>query len=151
MSKIKKGYNKTYPEEKEGNLRETNRKLKSQIKHLNKMLKQLESENQTLQRAFSKSIDFIKNKNHQKSLEQVLNDVESYEYKETEKGRERVKEEKIENATTQSQESCPKCGKKVGDGFAVLKFPQFCVHSCSCGYKARFEIDDKRIARSCYS
>jgi predicted nuclease with TOPRIM domain len=141
VSKNKKGHVRLYPEEKEGNLRDTNRKLKSQIKHLNKTIKQLESENQTLQRAFNKSVDFLKNKSSQKSLEEVFCEVESFEHKETRKGREKEKENKEQENVFEQKKSCPECGNTENNGFGTTKFSNFEVHWCSCGYKTRVNFE----------
>lgn len=126
-----------YPEE--NGTKDANNKLKSQVRSLRKNLKRLEMENRTLSRAFDKSCDFIKYKLKDYSLEQITRMIENFEYKETEKGREREnkKEKKIFNSN-----KCSKCGKLEGDGYSIMSFKNFTINTCSCGYRLRVDVDE---------
>lgn len=144
-----------YPEEKEFKTKDANNKLKSQVRSLKKALKIAESDNKTLSRAFDKSCEIIKNKLEGYSLEQVLQMIEDYEYKETEKGRRRDKiaKEKKENQVDKedtpifNSQNCPKCGKNKEKGFSIMKFEKFTISSCSCGYRLKAD-NNEGIERS---
>jgi hypothetical protein len=125
-----------YPEEREGKLKDANRKLKSQIRNLKKRLSILETENKTLRRGFYKNCDFIQEKLEDKTLEEILKMVEEFNYKENSRDQKlKKKEEKKDFTLTE----CPKCSKKVKEGYTVMDFKKFKVNSCICGYRERVE------------
>ena len=138
-----------YPEEKEGRTKDANNKLKAQIRNLKKQLKKADEANKTLSRAFNKSCDIIKDKLEGYSIEQVIQMVNDYEYKETAKGRERnrIKKEEIEYKEDLSLQECPKCGTNKGEGFSTMTIGKFTLDSCSCGYRSKVD-NDEGIERS---
>ena len=148
MSRSNRRYNTDFPEEREERTKDANKKLKSQIKILKKVIKQLESENRTLQRAFSKSCDFIQAKLKNHTLEQVLEVVEDFDYKETENGSKELfvekkeKEKEKEKKENDNYENCPKCGKSKHEGFKMLDFEKFRVDACPCGYRLKVNFDE---------
>lgn len=136
-----------YPEEKEGRTKDANNKLKAQVRNLKKQLKKEQEANKTLSRAFNKSCDIIKEKLEGYTIEQVIQMVNDYEYKETERGRAREREKKKDNEDTFISQNCPKCGKNKGEGFSTMKFEKFTINSCSCGYRVKVD-NDEGIERS---
>ena len=135
-----------YPEEKEGNTKDANKKLKSQIRSLKKTIKQLESQVGTLNRSFNKSCDFIQDKLEKRSLKDILNMIDTYDYKETEHGREQAKIRKnIKKAEEKDDNdiffitNCPRCNNDITKGFNVMRFNGFKIENCSCGYRNRIE------------
>lgn len=149
MGRSNRRYNTDFPEEREERTKDANKKLKSQIKILKKVINQLESENRTLQRAFSKSCDFIQAKLKNNSLEEVLEIVEDFDYKETTNGSEKLeskkhkeKEEKEQKQEDNHYENCPKCGKNKGEGFKMLSFEKFRVDTCPCGYRLKVNFNE---------
>lgn len=133
-----------YPEEKEGRTKDANNKLKAQVRNLKKQLKKADEANRTLSRAFNKSCDIIKDKLEGYSIEQVIQMVNDYEYKETAKGREREREKKEETKEEEdlSLQECPKCGKNKGEGFSTLTVGKITINSCSCGYRSKVDSDE---------
>lgn len=129
----------TYPEEKEGKVRDANKKLKSQVRSLKKTIKQLESQVHTLSRSFDKSCDFIQHKLEDKKLEDILNMIDNFGYKETSRGR--AKKKKIDKKPT--KQKCPSC--EATEGFKVIEFKSrgFAIESCTCGYSSRVNIADE--------
>lgn len=136
MAKNNRKLRTVYPEEKEGRVKDANKKLKSQIRNLKKTVRHLESENRTLARAFDKSCDFIQNRLENRSLSQILKMIDEFDYKETEIGREQVELEKIEIKAFEA-ERCPDCNKDKKEGFAMLDLGSFIVRSCGCGFKSK--------------
>jgi hypothetical protein len=124
-----------YPEEKEGKIKDANKELRSQNKQLKKKIRQLEEENRSLKRAFNKSTDYIEQKIKHKSIERVIDIVNDFDYKETERGRERVAKQK-ENRIFMSQK-CPECGKVESEGFNTFEYIKFVVHTCKCGFRTK--------------
>jgi len=120
-----------YPEERYGKTKDANKKLKAQIKRQGKRIKQLESEIQTLSRAFQKSCDFIQQKLKNRKLSEIIEMINNYGYKETEKGRQKEKEDNF------IVENCPDCGKTKDKGFSIMNFSTFTLVKCECGYKNR--------------
>jgi rubrerythrin len=146
---VGKGYRKysnvSFPEEKEGNLKEANRKLRDEIKNLKKIIKNLETENKTLSRSFNKSCDFIHQKVSDKNLEEVIGMINDFDYKETKKGREKEKDKKNNQ---NSDKTCPKCDIKEGEGYSIMEFGNFQVHKCSCGFREKVISENEGIERS---
>ena len=134
MRKDSRNCNRVYPEEKEGRAKDANNKLRAQIKNLKKRILQLETHNKTIERAYSKSCDFIQDKLSDKSLEQVLNMVNNYEHKETQRGREKAEKEDSFNV-----DKCPDCDSINGKGFSILNFEKYKIESCNCGYRRKVE------------
>ena len=135
-----------YPEEREGRTKNANKKLKNENRALNKKIRRLQSENKTLQRAFNKSCSFMEEKLKDYSLDQIIQMIDDFKYKETEKGR-RKKEENVVEQETLILNNCPKCGKNEGDGYVVLSYQKFKVQSCQCGFKSKVD-NDEGIERS---
>lgn len=143
-----KGYrnynNNSFPEEKEGNVKEANQKLRAEIKRLKRIIKSLEIENKTLTRSFNKSCDFIHQNISSKSIEEVLGMIDEFDYKETEKGREREKDKKnIQN----EDKTCPKCDIIQGKGYSIMDFGTFKIHTCKCGHREKVILEDEGIDR----
>lgn len=109
-----------YPEEKQGNIKDANKKLRTIIKQLNKKIKQLEESNKTLRRSFNESCEYISRKTKDESLENIIQDVKK-----------------------NKEEICPKCGKNNREGFSVLIFPKVKILECTCGFKARKNRDER--------
>jgi predicted RNase H-like nuclease (RuvC/YqgF family) len=150
VGKSFKSYNKThFPEEREGNAKDSNKKLKAEIKNLKKIIKNLESQNKTLTRSFNKSCDFINEKIQDKNVEEVVKIIDNYEYKETEKGREKQKNKKENiNNNTKKEEECPECFEPESKGFKIINFDTFKVHTCICGYRTRVNKKNEGIKGS---
>ena len=137
MAKTNRKYSsQTYPEEKEGRTKNANKKLRGQIKSLKKQLAKLEEDNRTLRRSFNKSCQYIDEKIQGKSIEEVLEDIRTFDYKETERGRQR-EIEKREKTVNRIDENCPDCGKTNKEGFVKLSFLKYELLSCKCGYRTR--------------
>jgi cell division protein ZapA (FtsZ GTPase activity inhibitor) len=136
VGKNRRKFRVTYPDEKEFKIKDANRKLKAQVKSLKRIIKTLESENKTLQRAFNKSCDFIQKKLSNKSLKQILKEVDDFDYKETEKGREKEEKKKEEKKI---ENSCPKCLSEKN--FKTMEFENFIIKSCKCGYRKKESKD----------
>lgn len=147
MRKNGRNVSAIYPEEKEGRTKDANKKLKSQIRNLKKTIKQLESSNHTLLRAYDKSCDFIQHELADKSLKQILTMVDNHEYKETKKGREK-KTKKIEAEEALLHHKCPECGNMDGEGYSLRNIGIIKIESCTCGYKKRKANPDEGIKRS---
>lgn len=126
-----------YPEEREGRIKDANKKLRSQIRQLKKTVKQQDAEIRTLQRAYNKTIEYIEETHSGKSVEEVIEIVNGTKHKETKKGQEKVDEQKKLNV-----EKCPDCGKIEGKEFSVMKFKNFTLKTCSCGYRKRFDTSE---------
>lgn len=136
MARNRKLNVQVYPEEREGRVKDANKKLKSQVRQLKKQLKQLETQNKTLQRAFNKSCDFIQSKLENKSIKEILNMINSFDHKETERGREKQAENKpLEN-------KCPKCDKKEKQGYSIMHFNSVVLKKCECGYEERVKLNE---------
>lgn len=145
MAKTNRKYSsQTYPEEKEGRTKDANRKLRSQIKSLKKQLARLEEDNRTLRRSFNKSCQYIDEKIKGKSIEKVLEDIKNFDYKETERSRQKEKEKMKEINT---DENCPKCGKNSKEGFVKMSFSKFKILKCVCGFRKK-ENKSEGISRS---
>lgn len=145
MAKTNRKYSsQTYPEEKEGKTKDANRKLRGQIKSLKKQLARLEEDNRTLRRSFSKSCQYIDEKIKGKSIEEVLEDIRNFEYKETERGRQKEREKMKE---TNTDKNCPRCGKNSKEGFVKMSFSNFKILKCTCGFRKR-ENESEGIGRS---
>lgn len=135
-------FNNTYPEEREENAKDSNKKLKAEIKHLRKVIKNLESENKTLSRAFDKSSDFINQKLSDKTIEQIIEMVNDFEEKKKEQ--EKVLKEKQETKRKQEAEknkTCPDCFADQDGGFRIVDFKTFKVHMCGCGFRTRVNVE----------
>jgi len=132
VRKNNKKFNIAYPEEKEGKLKDANKKLKSQVRNLQKKIKQLESHNDTIYRAYNKSCDFIQHKLSDKSLEEVLNIVNTYSEKGTKK----------QKSKTVSGDKCQQCGNVVGEGYTSFSVGKFKIESCSCGHRRKTETSE---------
>jgi predicted RNase H-like nuclease (RuvC/YqgF family) len=141
-------YNNTsYPEEKEGNAKDANKKLKAEIKNLKKIIKNLESENKTLTRSFNKSCDFINNKLADKKIEQIIEMINEFDQQEVEEKKRKEEVKKKEKKLAQEKE-CPKCFMPEGRGYKIIDFSNFKVHTCVCGYRARVDSENEGIERS---
>lgn len=141
MGRGYKRFNNTYPEEREDNVKDTNKKLKAEIKHLRKVIKNLQSENKTLSRAFDKSSDFINQKLSDKTVEQIIEMVSDFEKKKKEQ--EEVVKQKQEEKKKQEAEknkSCPNCFCNQEEGFKIVDFKTFKIHMCNCGYRTRVNV-----------
>jgi predicted RNase H-like nuclease (RuvC/YqgF family) len=139
VAKSSKKFNVVYPEEREGREKDSNRKLRNQIKSLNKKISQLESENRTLKRAFNKTIDFTEKKLKNHKIEEVQELVDDFDFKETRKGRQKqgISKENKEEQVKKQEVCCPECGRNAEKGFKVMDFGGFCVESCVCDYRSR--------------
>lgn len=148
MGRSHRKYNKmSYPEEKEGNVRDTNRKLKAEIKSLKKIIKNLESQNKTLTRSFNKSCDFINEKFSDKNVEDVIEIVNKIDQEKIEEDKKRQEIKKKEKRLAQEKE-CPKCFATEGKGYKIINFDTFKVHTCTCGYRTRINNENEGIERS---
>lgn len=140
-----------YPEEKEGNSKDANKKLKAQIKSLKKIIKNLESENKTLLRSFNKSCDFINQRLSDKNIREIVEMINDFDYKETENGRQREEEKKAskkKEKQSMKENECPKCFAPQDRGYKIIDFATFKVHTCVCGYRSRVNADNEGIERS---
>jgi predicted nuclease with TOPRIM domain len=124
-----------YPIEQEGKIKDANKKLRAQVKTLKNKVKRLEEENGTLKRHFNKSHQYIDEKLSNKSVEEVIDMVKDFSYKETEKGRERMSKQKQSTIFTSQQ--CPDCGTVEKEGFVITSFASFEMHTCQCGFRTR--------------
>lgn len=143
-----------YSDEREGKTKDANNKLKSQIKSLKKQLKRADEDNRQLSRSFNKSIGIIKDRLEGYSVEQVIQMINDWEYKETAKGRERERAKKEAESEVGLKEEknlnlpvCPKCGKNKKEGFSIMKFEKFTINNCPCGYRLKVD-NDEGIERS---
>lgn len=143
MAKNNRRLSMVYPEENEGKTKEANRKLKAQVKNLKKTVRQLESQVRTLNRSFDKSCDFIQHKLKNKGLKEILDMIDSFEYKETEYGRQKVREEKKKKEESSILQSCPRCNSDASNGFKIMSFADFKVETCPCGYRSRKDNGDE--------
>ena len=139
--------NTSYPEEKEGNVKDTNKKLKAEIKSLKKIIKNLESENKTLTRSFNKSCDFINQKLSDKNVEDIIEMVNESDQKISEENKRKEEARKKEKKLLREKE-CPKCFTPEGKGFKIINFNTFKVHTCVCGYRTRIDEENEGIERS---
>ena len=112
-----------YPEEREGRVKDANRKLKAQVRNLQKVVKQLEWHNKTLQKAFDKSCDFIQERLSGKDLEEIIDMIN---------GR--------ESQSKQKKEACPKCERE--EGYKVMTLNKFIIKKCICGYRSKADGDE---------
>lgn len=148
MGRSYRKYNNTsYPEEKEGNAKDANKKLKAEIKNLKKVIKNLESEKRTLTRSFNKSCDFINHKLADKKIEQIIEMINEFDQQEIEANRLKEEAKKKEKKLAQEKE-CPKCFMPEGRGYKIIDFNTFKVHTCVCGYRARVSNENEGIERS---
>lgn len=114
-----------YPEEREGRTKDANNKLKSQVRNLRKIVKQLEIENKTLSRAFDKSCDFIQDRLKGQSLGEILDMIN---------GEKKPKKPKKAEAFS---DNCPKCENSEDEGYKTMVFEKFIIKSCTCGYRSK--------------
>lgn len=126
-----------YPDERDDRRKDANKKLKSEVKRLRKQLKQSQSENRTLTRAFNKSCDFIQSRLKNYSLEEIIRMINNFDYKETEKGR-----EKEENSIVVKPDCCPQCKTEMGEGYRVMSAGSFDIEFCTCGYRSRVDENE---------
>lgn len=149
MGKSNRRLNLVYSEEKEGKTKDANSKLKSQIKRLTKTINQLESENRTLTRAFNKSCDYIQKKLDGRSLEEILEIIDDFDYKETNKGAEAIEKKAIAEKKPKKEAkkvkhiTCPKCSTGLNEGYKIIDFKTFVVETCECGYRSRTEKSER--------
>ena len=125
-----------YPEEREGKRKDANRKLRSDLKREQNKVKQLKQDLASLQRAFNKSCQYISEKLADQNVEDIIELVNNFDYKETEKGREQV-ENKQKTDTDLISTKCLDCGRVEGEGYMVLKYGDFNVHTCKCGFRKK--------------
>lgn len=130
-----------YPVEKESKVKESNNKLRSEVRGLRKQIRELKKENKQLKRGFSKNSQYIEDKLNDKSLEETMELVNNFDYKETEKGRKNVeKQNNSDKKDVLFLKKCPRCGtiKGGGSGYLVMDFKDFYVITCSnCDYRKR--------------
>jgi hypothetical protein len=149
VGKSNRKLNLVYSEEREGKTKDANGKLKSQIKRLTKTINQLESENRTLTRAFNKSCDYIQRKLDNRSLEEILEIINDFDYKETNKGAEAVEKKAVtENKMKKEVKkvkhiTCPKCSVGLNEGYKIIDFRTFVVETCECGHRSRTEKSER--------
>jgi len=125
-----------YPVEQEGKIKDANKKLRAQVKTLKNKIKRLEEDNSTLKRHFDKSHQYIDEKLTTKSVEEVIEMVNEFDYKETEKGREKMSKQK--QPTILVSPKCPDCGIVESEGYNISVFGDFEVHNCGqCGFRTR--------------
>jgi hypothetical protein len=128
-----------YPEEREGRIKDANKKLKSELKKEKNKVKKLKQDIATLQRAYNKSCEYISEKLAERNfdkVEDVIDLVNDFDYKETQRGREKIKIEKQKKEEKLSIK-CPKCSTIKGEGYLVLKYESFDVASCKCGFRKK--------------
>lgn len=148
MGRSHKRYkNTSYPEEKEGNTKDANKKLKTEIKNLKKIIKNLESENRTLTRSFNKSCDYINNRLSDKKIEQIIEMINEFDQQEVEDKKRKEEVNKKEKKLAEEKE-CPKCFMPEGRGYKIIDFNTFKVHTCVCGHRARINDENEGIERS---
>lgn len=135
-------FNRAFPEEKEGNIKEANRKLRAEIRNLKKIIKILENENKTLSRSFNKSCEYIQDVVKEKELEDIFDMVDDFDYKETSKGRDK---EKSKKNNQKGDKSCPKCDN---GSCKELNFGKFKIYTCKCGFREKVMTTDEGIERS---
>jgi hypothetical protein len=126
-----------YPEEKEGRIKDANRKLRSDLKRERNKVKQLQQDLASLQRAFNKSCQYISEKLADQNIENVIELVNDFDYKETQKGREREEVTKQNKDTIFISKNCPDCGNVKGENYQVLNFASFRILTCKCGFRKR--------------
>jgi hypothetical protein len=131
-----------YPEEREGRIKDANRKLRSDLKREKNKVKQLKQDLASLQRAFNKSCQYINEKLADQNIENIIELVNNFDYKETEKGREQV-EIKQKTDTNLISTKCLDCGRVEGEGYMVLNYVNFNVHTCKCGFRQRVSQGDE--------
>lgn len=130
MAKYNRRLSVTYPGDNDERTKDANKKLKAQIRNLQKIIKRLESENKTLNRAFNKSCDFIQQKLYDKNLKEIMDMIENFDYKETENGR--IAERK--------KNKCPKCADY--QNYKVMNFNKFKINICKCGHRERIDTHE---------
>lgn len=130
----------SYPEEREEKVKDANRKLRSDLQKEKNKVKQLKKDLASLQRAFDKSCQYINEKLSNQKVKEVFEIVDDFDYKETEKGRDKINKKKINNFTS---EKCPNCGKVKGDGYSILNFNGFRLITCKCGFRERVDESDR--------
>lgn len=125
-----------YPEERDEKIKDANRKLRSDLKREKNKVKQLKQDLASLQRAFNKSCQYISEKLADQNVEKIIELVNNFDYKETEKGREKEMT-KQETDTNLISTKCLNCGTIEGKGYVNLKYPGFNVLTCKCGFRKR--------------
>lgn len=138
MSKKNKGFKLAYPGERGDRIKDANNKLRSENRNLKKRIKKLEQENKTLKRAFDKSCEFIEDKLYEEEVENIIEKVNDYEYKETQRGRDAKKQEKEKNKI-----KCPVCQTEKGKGYSVIEFAVYELHTCKCGHRERVDKSER--------
>jgi predicted nuclease with TOPRIM domain len=123
-----------YPEEREGRVKDANKKLRSDLKREKNKVKKLEQDLASLQRAFDKSCQYINEKLSNKKVEDIIDLVNNFKYKETEKGRKKQEVKQNENVMLKK---CPECNTIKGEGYAIINFAKSKVLSCKCGFRKR--------------
>lgn len=136
MAKNNRKLKMLYPEEREGRVKDANRKLRSDLKREKNKVKKLEQDLATLQRAFDKSCQYINEKLSNEKVEDIIELVDSFKYKETEKGRKKQETKQNENIMLKK---CPKCDTIKGEGYTVINFTKSKVLSCKCGFRKRID------------
>jgi hypothetical protein len=149
VGKSNRRLNLVYSEDKEGKTKDANSKLKSQIKRMAKTINQLESENRTLTRAFNKSCDYIQRKLDGRSLEEILEVINDFDYKETNKGLQEVEQKAAVEKKPKKEKkktnhiTCPKCSVGLNEGYKIIDFKTFIVETCECGHRSRTETSER--------
>lgn len=127
-----------YPEEREEKIKDANRKLKSDLKREKNKVKQLRQDLASLQRAFNKSCQYISEKLIDRNVEEVIEMVNNFNYKETEKGREKEIIKQKTNTNLISTK-CSNCGRVEGEGYMNLNYSGFNILTCKCGFRKRVD------------
>lgn len=137
MGRRNRSVSTLYPQEKEGRVKDANKELRAENRQLRKKVKRLEENLRTLKRGFNKNADYIDKKLADKSLEEVLSIVNNFDYKETEKGREKMA--KQNNDRIFMSPKCPECGKVEKEGFSTFDYVKFVVQTCKCGFRTKVD------------
>ena len=135
MTRKSRNVKQLYPIEQEGKVKDANKKLRAQVKTLKNKVKRLEEDNATLKRHFDKSSHYIDEKLSNKSVEEVIDMVKDFSYKETERGRQKMIKQK--EATILVSPKCPDCGTVEKEGYVITSFTSFEMHTCQCGFRTR--------------
>lgn len=136
MAKNNRKLKMVYPEDREGRVKDANRKLRSDLKKEKNKVKKLEQDLATLQRAFNKSCQYINEKLSNEKVEDIIDLVNNFKYKETERGRKKQEMEQNKNIILKK---CPECDTIKGEGYAVMNFTKSKVLSCKCGFRRRID------------
>lgn len=142
MAKNNRKLKTVYPEEREGRVKDANRKLRSDLKRERNKVKKLQQDMASLQRAFSKSCQYISEKLADRDIREVIELVNDFDYKETENGRKREEEKEVTKQnedTTFISKNCPDCGTLKGVNYTVMNFMNFKILSCKCGFRKRID------------